>query len=188
MITGPKPKAAEVAAAQGNPGHRPVRTTPVDASPLDATAPEWLDDMGRAVWTAHLARLRSIGFVKSTDLLTFARYCDHTSRWLRIRDRVNARGESYTTESKHGSMDRINPDFAAMLRLESLMVQMEDRFGLSPAARQQILARLTDPGTSPDLSFSGFGAPAGRTQSADAPSPLGLFAPRPSAEGSGGTH
>ena len=181
MITGPKPKPAEIAERQGNPGHRPLVRSPAAGAPLDTTAPDWLDDLGRAYWQANAGRLRALGFVKQTDLGAFARLCDHVSRWHRCRLRVNERGESYTTESKHGSMDRINPDFAAMLRLESVIQALEDRFGLTPAARQQILARLAEPPPSGDL---GLAVPTGH---APAGSPLGLFAPR-TTEGSGGPH
>jgi hypothetical protein len=37
-------------------------------------------------------------------------------------------------------MDRLNKNFLAMLHLDSRLEKMEDRFGLSPQARQTILA------------------------------------------------
>lgn len=165
---------------QGNPGHRPIVKTP-DVAPADAASPEWLDEMGRSIWLLYMPRLRSMGYVKDTDRLAFARLCDHTARWLRLREKVNVKGESYTTESRHGKMERINPDFAAMLRVEEKMVQLEDRFGLTPAARQQILARLTEPTPTPDL--FGSGEHAQQAQSSSPGSPIGMFAPVPSSQG-----
>lgn len=162
---------------QGNPGHRPIVKTP-DVAAADATSPEWLDEMGRSIWTLYMPRLRGMGYVKDTDRLAFARLCDHTARWLRLREKVNVKGESYTTESRHGKMERINPDFAAMLRVEEKMVQLEDRFGLTPAARQQILARLTEPPPPPDL--FGNGEHAQQAQASSPGSPIGMFAPVPS--------
>lgn len=181
MIPGPKPKAAEIAEKQGNPGHRTI-VKPADAgenaaaaSPAnDVAVPEWLCASGRTIWTAYMPRLRAMGYVRDTDRLAFARLCDHTARWLRLREKVDAKGESYTTESRHGKMERINPDFAAMLRVEEKLVQLEDRFGLTPAARQQILARFNEAPPPGDL----FGASA---QPAPPSSPIGMLAPRASA-------
>ena len=176
MTPGPKPKAPEIAEKQGNPGHRPI-VKPVDSPQVDASAPDWLDEMGITIWSAYMPRMRSMGYVKDTDRLAFARLCDHTSRWLKLRLKVNERGESYTTESRHGKMERINPDFAAMLRVEEKMVQLEDRFGLTPASRQQILARLTEPPPPPDMFANGEHAQRAPDQSQG--SPIGIFAPIP---------
>lgn len=173
MTPGPKPKPGEIAEKQGNPGHRPIIKTP-ESVPAEVAAPEWLDEMGCAIWSLYMPRLRGMGYVKDTDRLSFARLCDHTARWLRLRQKVNEKGESYTTESRHGKMERINPDFAAMLRVEEKMVQLEDRFGLTPAARQQILARLTEP-TELTLNLQ----PTGQTseRSGSGASPIGMLAP-----------
>ena len=178
VTPGPKPKLPEIAEKQGNPGHRPIVKAPSDGSaseigapPVDATVPDWLDEGGRAIWLAYMPRLKTMGYMKDTDRLAFARLCDHTARWMRLRLKVNDRGESYTTESRHGKMERINPDFAAMLRLEEKMVQLEDRFGLTPSARQQILARLADPSDLPLAIPSHDAAPQSTA------SPVGMLAP-----------
>lgn len=171
VTPGPKPKPGEIAAQQGNPGHRPIVTAP-SAPSIDPTTPDWLDDQGREIWSLYMPKLRSMGFVKETDRMAFARLCDHTARWMRLRVKVNAKGESYETVSRHGTMNRINPDFAAMLRLEEKLVSLEDRFGLTPAARQQILSRLTGPG---DIDVTNSGQAADASPS----SPIGMFAPRP---------
>lgn len=176
MIPGPKPKPAEISEKQGNPGHRAAASTP-DAVAIDAAAPSFLTDVGVEIWTAYIPKLRTMGFVKDTDRMAFARLCDHMARWLDLRAKVALKGESYTTESRHGKMDRINPDFAAMLRVEEKLVQLEDRFGLTPAARQQIAARMVEPPAPPSDMF---GASGSQQQPARAPSsPLGMFAPTP---------
>lgn len=192
MTPGPKPKPAEIAEKQGNPGHRPIAKTPdanavigADAASVavDSTAPEWLDDTGLAIWRAYMPKLRAMGYVRDTDRNSFARLCDHTARWLRLRAKVDEKGESYTTESRHGKMERINPDFAAMLRVEEKLVALEDRFGLTPAARQQIMSRIRDAG---DMAL-----PLGEAQQPQQPratpasSPIGMLAPRHATDGHG---
>ena len=183
MIPGPKPKPAEIAEAQGNPGHRPLVKSPELPASGDIKAPEWLASSPEAlaIWIAYTPRLRFLSFMRDTDVQAFARLCDHTARWLRLRTKVDAKGESYVTESKHGKMERLNPDFVAMLRVEDKITALEDRFGLTPAARQQLLRAMRDgdADTPPDL----FGASSadGQKPAPEIPSsPIGMMAPRAS--------
>ena len=98
-------------------------------------APAWLDDAGRANWNLIAPELRRAGLLTPAEEAVFARYCDHVARWLRLREKVNIDGETYVTTSKHGSIQRINPDFTAMMQIESSMEPLEDRFALSPLMR-----------------------------------------------------
>lgn len=182
-IPGPKPKPAELAELQGNPGHRPLNKTPEALPSVDPTAPDWITSNpgALAIWQAYMPHLRVMGYVRNTDRLAFARLCDHTARWLKLRAKVDAKGESYTTESRHGTMERINPDFNVMMRLEDKMLTLEDRFGLSPATRQQILRALRegDGATSPPPELFAGQPEAGQARAPEAPSsPIGMMAPK----------
>lgn len=165
MTRGRKKKPAAKAAAQGNPGRRPIKKSPQKRAKtaligaLVATAPDWLDETGRAVWDLTVPRLEILGYFHETDHGAFARYCDYTSRWLKLREKVNKKGESYWTKSKHGRMLRKNPDFQNMLSIETHMRALEDRYGLAPVSREAILSRLTDepPGDSPTDRAAGAG-------------------------------
>lgn len=184
MKPGRKKKPAAKAKAQGNPGHRKIKTT-TPAQPSDPSIPEWLDAVGRQVWSLYMPKLALLGYVRDTDLLAFARYCDHSARWLRVRALVEMNGEAYETRSKHGKMLRLNPNFQAMLRIEDQLTKLEDRFGLAPASRESILSRLNEP-TQPPILVKDRG-----TQATGMPSsPVGMLSPsafaRPS--GAGGTH
>ncbi len=66
----------------------------------------------------------------------------------------------YETNTRHGKMKRIHPLFAIQERLERRLLALEDRFGLSPQARQSIMLRLA---TAPALPFTGGADPAGDT-------------------------
>lgn len=182
MARGPSKKPAAKAKAQGNPGRRPIKTQPASA-PHDPTAPDWLCERGLAIWTLYLPKLALLGYMRDTDRVAFARYCDHTARWLTVRDRMKGR-ETYETRSKHGKMRRINPDFLVLLRLEEKLAQLEDRFGLTPIARERVLASMNEP-TKPPIIVDKPGAP-GRGLPA---SPLAMLAPRSFARpAGGGTH
>jgi P27 family predicted phage terminase small subunit len=175
MTPGPKPKPAEIAEAQGNPGHRPLAKTPAAVPQLEGAAPEWLSERGRQIWADMLQRFRPLPYVKSTDHGVLARYCDHVDRWLRLRAKVEEQGEAYETKSRHGDMLRVNPHFRAMMAIEEKMATIEDRFGLTPAARQSILARYQpDQDMGDELALGTTHTPQPVTAGA---SPLGLFAP-----------
>jgi P27 family predicted phage terminase small subunit len=106
----------------------------------DDGAPEWLGAIGRACWARIAPDLRSQGLLREAEEFALARYCDTLERWHTVRARVNARNETYVTESKHGKLERINPDFKVLGELESWLTTFEDRFALSPMMRLKLKA------------------------------------------------
>lgn len=179
MTPGPKPKPGEVAAAQGNPGHRPVVTASAPSGGAVAPsrvgdAPEWLTVRGREIWCSVTMRAATLGYIRSTDADVLARYCDHVDRWLALREKVNAEGEAINTKSAHVEMLRVNPRFRAMMQLEERMTSIEDRFGFSPSARQSMLSRY-DP--TRDAASDAISRPTLDQPTTPIPSPLGLFSP-----------
>lgn len=185
---GPKPKPAELAEAQGNPGHRPivksVTSVEIPAIDTDIEPPIKLSPRGREIWGNIIKSARTLGFVKGSDARALARYCDHFDRWLKVREKVDDKGETYETESRHGRMQRINPDFIVMTRLEERMTMIEDRFGFSPSARQSILRAYRPEQDQGESLFPAAGPAPGATKqpqqqsTPNAPvNPLGMFAP-----------
>ena len=147
---GPRPKPGELQAARGNPGKRKNEIAPDTVPTLTGDAPDWLtDDVARGAWIYILDSLSPLRLVRETDHIAVARYCDHFARWLRLRDKVNDAGETYVTESNHGTMQRINPDFVAMHREEDRMEKLEDRIGLTPSSRQRLMQGLAAGGQVP---------------------------------------
>lgn len=150
MARGPAARSPEEKLARGNPGNRAVVEAKDEASPIGELPPSWLvDPIALGIWSTLAPELRSLRFLRSTDQTAFARYCDNLARWIKLRDKVHGKGESYTTTSNHGTMERLNPDFVAMQRVEDRLVTLEDRFGMSPVARQSILQRMAAMGSAP---------------------------------------
>lgn len=106
----------------------------------DDGVPDWLGGIGRAAWAKIAPGLRAQGLLCEAEEFALARYCDTLERWHTVRARVNARNETYTTESKHGKLERINPDFKVLGELESWLTTFEDRFALSPMMRLKLKA------------------------------------------------
>lgn len=148
MARGPAARPIEEKIARGNPGNKPIPDPVKDETPeISETPPSWLtDDVALKIWNDVAPELRARRFLRATDQTAFARYCDNLARWIRLRTKVDDRGESYTTTSNHGTMERLNPDFVAMQRIEDRLVTLEDRFGMSPVARMSILQRMASMG------------------------------------------
>lgn len=187
-MRGPKKKPAEIAAKQGNPGkqkrHRPAfgsgralldasarATTAPSAPETDPpaiTPPADLDPLALPLWTEAVRWLSAVDMLKQTDLGALARYCEYYVLWRAARTALSdTRAKSglritYTTRSKHGNMERLRPQWRAMMDCEQQLRQLEDRFGLSPSMRTQLAVRMasaSDP-TKPAMSRR-LGQPAG---------------------------
>jgi P27 family predicted phage terminase small subunit len=117
-----------------------IEATASSGSDGDDGAPEWLGAVGRVAWSKIAPDLRAQGLLKPAEEFALARYCDTLDRWHTVRARVNARNETYVTESKHGKLERINPDFKVLGELESWLTTFEDRFALSPMFRMKLKA------------------------------------------------
>jgi P27 family predicted phage terminase small subunit len=140
-MKGRKAKPAEVKAAQGNPGRRPIHHAP-DLPGLSLQPPKDLPAAARRIWEALAPELSRLKLLRATDLGAFARYCEHLARWAELTKALRKSGETYVTQSAHGTMRRIDPNFMVRDRIEGRLHELEDRFGLTPMARQQLLQKL----------------------------------------------
>jgi P27 family predicted phage terminase small subunit len=113
-----------------------------------AEAPRFMALSGAAseIWNELFPGLRVANRVKAQDRNALARYCSYLARWVKLSAKVDAAGETYETESKHGKLQRINPDLNALLKIETVMLAIEDRYGLSPQSRLNILTKLASAG------------------------------------------
>lgn len=183
MARGRKPQPEAVNDAKGNPGRRRRASPPAtDAAEgrAKSTAPPELADQARQIWDAIAPELTRLNFLRDIDRQAFARYCVHLARWWELTKDLAANGETYVTESNHGTMERVRPNFIVRERLEKRLEVAEDRFGLNPASRQQIMQRLAGlvpPAPTGGL-FEGRGGEDGSSDSdraPAAPSPIGLL-------------
>lgn len=182
MPAGRRPKPLSLKQAQGFPGKkRKIKSSSVpefpDAGVLDSMAsPAKLDAGSRRVWEHLVPMLRERKFIQATDLRTLARYCKFLSLFEAIAPSVTAKNIVVTTVSDAVTMDRLNKNFLALLHLDSRLEKMEDRFGLSPQARQTILSHAA--AQAPRLPFedqTGVNATAPAAAiPPPAPSPVGL--------------
>lgn len=141
-MRGRRPSPAAVKEARGNPGRRPIGDTSAPALNDDAlgSAPAWLDDEARAIWTKLAPDLTQMRLLARPDVATFGRYCHLFAQWLSVSAEVLKSGMVVQTTSEHVTMDRLSKHFQAQLLLDKRLTEYEDRFGLNPANRQRIFA------------------------------------------------
>lgn len=183
---GPKPEPAAIKQQKGNAGHRPIGNDPDitqdserATSPLARVhPPDWLAGEGRKIWDRLAPGMTLLKLLTPRDAEAFARYCRNFARWLKLQKLLDSEDETYESETvTGGTLKRLHPAFQAASRLESLLQNAEDRFGLNPAERQRIFAARSAAGLSGDL-FDGQAAD-GDSQKEDAGetkrSPVGLL-------------
>lgn len=146
-MKGRKAKPDALKLAQGNPGKRhisidPENETPEELPEITGNIPSELSERARGVWKKLVPELSRMRFLKESDRAAFTRYCEYCGEWWRLTKDIEAEGTSYWTESAHGKMQRINPKFIVRERIEKSLERLDDRFGLNPAARQQMMQRL----------------------------------------------
>lgn len=154
MYRGRKPDPDALQDAKGRPGKR-RRAAPIASSTVAATTIQPSGKLKRSalhVWSTLAPELERLNFLRPTDANAFSRYCQTVARYWEVSADLDTEGETYTTDSAHGSMKRINPLFIIQERLSRRLTEMEDRFGLTPAARQQIMLRLAQ--QQPSLSLA----------------------------------
>lgn len=160
---GPKPEAAAVKEAKGNPSRRPIGSDPAVAdvqASVRVDAPDWLKAAGLDVWKRLAPRLIALKLLSTTDAETFGRYCTNFARWLKMQKRLDDMGEIYEIETASGIVRRADPAFLIGDRLERQLVSAEAVFGLNPAERQRIYASRAGAGAGTDPDLFGHRAPA----------------------------
>lgn len=154
MARGRKKKPYSVRKAQGNPGKRALNNSAsIAAAPIDAQGesgavfrtPSFLTDPQEiALFRAAMSGVLRGSVARPTDAEAYGRWAVYAVKWAKNKKELDQPGcsEVYETESKHGKMLRVHPRFAALDRLEKLLTALEDRLGLNPVARQNILRGL----------------------------------------------
>lgn len=144
MVRGRKPTPDELNEARGNPGKRARRKEAVAELPSIAgiVAPKHMRAKGKRYWEEVAGFLIDSRIVRASDRNALARYCETLADYVEVTRELDVQGHVYWSTSNHGKLQRISPYFMVQERLVKRLQDLEDRFGLSPASRQQIMARM----------------------------------------------
>lgn len=151
----------EVKALKGNPGKRKLALQSAGAddarpasTPSPLTFPEFLTgprerEIYRRVVEEYLQR----NVARSTDLNAYGRWAHYLDRWWLLKDTLKDQPDIYKVASNHGTYFRQNPLHKLKLDHEKVLQSLEDRLGLNPAARQNLMRGLA---ALPPPALSGF--------------------------------
>lgn len=149
-MTGRKKTAAEIEAS-GNSGAHSKADLAARAKADAARAalqplpigepPDYLSPSARKAWTLAAPSLRAIHLLAAPDRIAFARYCGWLAEFFEL-DRQRKGKVVQTTKSRAVKMQRLDRGFQARLMLDKRLFEYETAFGMNPASRQAILARL----------------------------------------------
>ncbi|HSH41046.1 MAG TPA: P27 family phage terminase small subunit [Arenicellales bacterium] len=147
MARGRRAQPDALKAAKGNPGRRKLQDQIGEAK-----APALLDKIEYPAFLTHdrereLFRRIVEDFVlrriaRPPDLTAYARWAHYIHRWMLCKETLDGKATWYETESNHGKMLRRHPMFKDQLDLERILQSLEDRLGLNPVARQNIIRGL----------------------------------------------
>lgn len=104
------------------------------------TPPDFLNPEGLKVWNHLAPRLASMRILQNIDAHAFGRYCQNFGKWVKLQKRLDEEGETYTSESPHGTYTRAHPAFMMADRLDRQLSAAEANFALNPADRQRLFA------------------------------------------------
>ena len=163
---GPAPEPAARKTATGNPGRRPILAGEIEEPAIDddnqienvisvVECPAWLNADGRMIWDRLAGRLATMKILEMIDAETFGRYCMDFGRWIKLQRVLDAEGETYESESPHGTYIRSHPAFIQASRLNRELMMAEANFALNPADRQRLFAARAAAGAGAGLGAGG---------------------------------
>lgn len=147
MGRGRKGAPAEIAAAKGNPGRRPRAKVPAEpvvsagglVSPLPLNADE------SAMWRVVVSHMEALNLIRPSDAVSVARYACYLVDWIKHRQQIDREGATNLVKSNHNpeGLIRKHPLLDLLNSLESRLIALEDRYGLSPRSRQELLLQVS---------------------------------------------
>jgi len=102
--------------------------------------PKHLGKVAAAKWRQLLPLLDSIRLMTDADIDALARYCDTFEWWLATRATLKKDGDTYPILNDGGEVKYIaqRPEVSIAHKLAQQLRQLEQDFGLNPAARASL--------------------------------------------------
>lgn len=157
MTRGRKAQPEEIKEMRGNPGKRRLLAleaarkgqTAATAAAADVIAtPEWLNNAReQAIFRLVVDEYQQRRIARATDIHAYARWAHYMRRWIDAKEQLGENSSFYQVESNHGKRLALHPLLVVMFRCEAEITKQEDRLGLNPAARQNIIRGMSSLGT-----------------------------------------
>lgn len=150
MPRGRRPLPDEIKALRGNPGKRKLAQDqdasgkkPPPKKPILIEPPAFLtDEREKQIFLRVVKDFMPRNVAHSSDLTAYGRWAAYVHRWIHCKEQLDGKETYYISESKWGVLRRRHPFFKDMLDLERVLQTLEDRLGLNPIARQNLIRGL----------------------------------------------
>lgn len=154
MARGRRALPDEVKALKGNPGKRRLALRDrakdkasagkMELPKLALTVPDFLtNEREREIFKKVVEDYLQRRVARGPDLTAYARWAAYVHRWWNCKGQLDGKSTWFKSTSKHGELLRRHPLFKDMLDLERVLQSLEDRLGLNPTARQNIIRGLS---------------------------------------------
>lgn len=160
MTRGRKAQPEEIKEIRGNPGKRRLlaleaarkqqRVAP--APPPKIETPKWLNgEREAAIFRLVVDEYQQNRIARPTDIHAYGRWAHYMARWIDAKEQLGDTASFYQIESNHGKRLALHPLLVVMFRCEAEITKQEDRLGLNPAARQNIIRGMSTLAPGADL-------------------------------------
>ncbi len=105
------------------------------------TKPDWLTVAASKFWDKAVPKLLPLGLLGAADDDTIGRYCQAFVDWVILGNKLRVVGHTVQTEKGVAS----NPDSLAHNRIALQLASLEDKLGLTPAARLKMHISILPP-------------------------------------------
>lgn len=127
---------------QGNPGKVPINKNEPKPDVLIPAAPDFLVGYALEEWHRVTPILERLGLISDIDVMELAAYCQCYKRWREAEEKL--RVSNMTIITANGTEIQ-SPYISIANRAMTQMHQFAGQFGMSPASRAGVTARVKEP-------------------------------------------
>jgi hypothetical protein len=144
--SGRRGQSAALKILKGNPGNRKIKPDPeVPVMPPAAITevPEFLTQpRERLLYSRIIADYQHRRIARPADVHAYARWAVYLNRWMAAKEYLDGKAAFYSSTKIEATRYLPAPAFVDMLKLETVIGQLESKLGLTPVARHQIIRGL----------------------------------------------
>ena len=137
----PIPKPSSIARAEGNPGKRRLNDCEPQPRNVSPKCPAHLDESARKEWKRLVPVLRRMRVLTEADGMALANLCQTYSTMIKAQVKLSELGLLYKSPSGYVMQ---SPLLNVVNQCIDTITKLSREFGLTPAARSRIIARIEE--------------------------------------------
>ena len=140
---GPPKQPTALKIATGNPSRRPLNKAEPKPTAGTPACPRWLKGEARRCWREIVPELKRMGVLTKIERKALTRYCQTWARWQRAERYLGEHGDTVQVVDDKGRVKYVQqrPEVAIANKTATLLLRLEQEFGMTPASRPAIQVR-----------------------------------------------